>query len=234
MKIKNLFVMGMLALGAETAMAQECNFYFANEVGKVLTRTGYKADGTISSTLIYRVDNVYDYPSGMEVDAHFSYSKPNGKVLNSGQMVARCNDGNFTMSMNHILTFPDALTMKNAEIYVMGDLMSYPDTFSDIDDPASAAQYSDGTVRIYDKKNKDNKAEISVTDREFVTNEDVTTPAGVFHATKVKYRMKIWTPKSTIEGYGYEWYAPNVGIVRTEEYNDNDQVQSYSVLTSIK
>ncbi len=234
MKIRNLFVMGMLTLAAETVMAQECNFFFANEEGKVLIRTGYKPDGTLSSTLTYRVDHVYDYPSGTEVDAHFSYNKANGELINSGQMVARCNDGNFSMSMNHIMSFPDAMTMKNAEIYVMGDLMSYPDRFSDENDPGDMDDFSNGTVRIYDKKNKDNRAEISVTDREFVSNEDVKTPAGIFHTTKVKYRMEIWTPKSTIEGYGYEWYAPNTGIVRTEEYNDKDQLQSYSVLTSIK
>ncbi len=234
MKVKNLIVLGLLTLGAESVMAQDCNFFFANEEGKVLTRTGYKADGTVSSLLIYRVDHVYDYPSGMEVDAHFSFSKPSGKVINSGQMVARCDDGNFTMNMNHILTFPDALNMKNADLYMMGDLMSYPDAFSAEDDPSSVGDYSDGTIRISDKKNKDNKAEISVTNREFVANEDVKTPAGYYHATKVKYQLKIWTPKATIEGYGYEWYAPNVGIVRTEEYNDKDQLQSYSVLTSIK
>ena len=32
--------------------------------------------------------------------------------------------------------------------------------------------------------------------------------------------MNIWTPKETIKGYGYEWYAPNIGIVRSEQYNN--------------
>ncbi len=234
MKVKNLIVLGLLTLGAESVMAQDCNFFFANEEGKVLTRTGYKADGTASSILLYRVDKVYDYPSGMEVDAHFSYSKPTGKVLNSGKMVARCDNGTFSMNMSHILSYPDALNMKNADLYMMGDLMSYPDAFSAPDDPSSLNEYSDGTIRISDKKNKDNRAEISVTNRTFVANEDVQTSAGIFHATKVRYSIRIWTPKATIEGYGYEWYAPNTGIVRTEEYNDKDQLQSYSVLTSIK
>ncbi len=225
---------GILALGAESAMAQECTFFFANEEGKVLTRTGYTADGKLSSTLLYRVQKVYDYPSGTEVDANFTYSKADGTLINSGQMVARCQDGNFSMNMNHILSFPVAVTMKNADIYFMGDLMSYPDAFSDPTDPGTTSNYTDGTVRIYDKNNKNNKAEISVTNREYVTTENVKTPAGIFNATKVKYNMKIWTPQATIEGYGYEWYAPNVGIVRTEEYNDNNQLQSYSVLTNIK
>ena len=34
------------------------------------------------------------------------------------------------------------------------------------------------------------------------------TPAGTFDCTKVKFKIKSRSPKETIEGYGYEWYAP--------------------------
>ena len=87
---------------------------------------------------------------------------------------------------------------------------------------------------VFTKKDKNNRAEISVFDREFVTTETVNTPAGAFYCTKVKYEMNIWTPKETIKGYGYEWYAPNIGIVRSEQYNNKKELQSYSVLERIK
>ena len=40
--------------------------------------------------------------------------------------------------------------------------------------------------------------------------------------------------KGTIEGYGYEWYAPNVGVVKNEQYNNNNQLQYYTVLEVVK
>lgn len=46
--------------------------------------------------------------------------------------------------------------------------------------------------------------------------------------------MNIWTTQETIKGYGYEWYAPNIGIVRSEQYNNKKELQSYSVLERIK
>ena len=55
-----------------------------------------------------------------------------------------------------------------------------------------------------------------------------------FDCTKVKFKIKSRSPKETIEGYGYEWYAPNIGVVRTEQYNNNNVLQSYSVLEEVK
>ncbi len=71
-------------------------------------------------------------------------------------------------------------------------------------------------------------------DREYVTTEQVATPAGTFDCTKVKYKIKSRSPKETIEGYGYEWYAPNVGVVKNEQYNNNNQLQYYTVLEVVK
>lgn len=66
----------------------------------------------------------------MEVVANYTFADAAGKTLNSGQMVARCSDGNFSMSMGDVATFPTALNMMNADVYMMGDLMNYPDAFS--------------------------------------------------------------------------------------------------------
>ncbi len=71
-------------------------------------------------------------------------------------------------------------------------------------------------------------------DREYVTTEQVATPAGTFDCTKIKYKIKSRSPKETIEGYGYEWYAPNVGVVKNEQYNNNNQLQYYTVLEVVK
>lgn len=232
MKIRNLFLL-LVAFLATTAMAQDCTFFFPNQEGQQVTRNCYTADGTLTNILVYRVDQVYDYPSGQEVIANYTFSDAMGKLLNSGQMTARCNDGDFSMSMGHLASFPEAINMMNADVFMMGDLMNYPNTFSDPSDPADNDDFDDGTLRIYQKGNKNNQAEISVFDREFVKNESINTPAGPYYCTKVKYEMNIWTPQGTTKGFGYEWYAPNIGIVRTEQYNDKKVLQSYSVLDKI-
>ena len=232
MKIKSLFILGVMFI-ATKAMGQDCSFFFSNQEGQQVTRNCYTADGKLSNILVYTVDQVYNYPSGMEVLANYTFTNATGTPINSGQMVARCNDGDFSMSMSNVLTFPDALNMMNTDVYLMGDLMEYPNIFSDPDNPADDNDFDDGTIRVYQKGNKENRAEISISNREFVKNESIDTPAGAFYCTQIKFDINIWTPKGKIEGYGYEWYAPNIGIVRSEQYNKMKQLQSYSVLEKI-
>lgn len=234
MKLRNLFL-ALSATLATGAMAQsDCAFFFPNQEGEQITRNCYTANGTLANILVYHVDQAYDYPTGEEVVASYTFSDATGKPLTSGQMAARCNNGNFTMSMGTLPTFPLAMRMLKSDVFMMGDLMNYPDAFANPMDPADMGEYDDGTIRIYQKGNKDNRAEISINNRQFVKNESIDTPAGPFECTKVKYDINIWTPNEKMEGYGYEWYAPNIGIVRSEEYDKNGQLQSYSVLEKIQ
>lgn len=234
MKLRNLILTATFCVATGAMAQQDCAFFFPNQEGEQITRNCYDAQGKLTNILVYRVDQAYSYPSGMEVVANYTFTNPTGQALTSGQMVARCSNGNFTMSMGHVATYPDALSMVNADVFMMGDLMNYPDAFANPMDPGDDDEFDDATLRIYQKNNKNNRAEINIFDRQFVSNESVNTPAGSFYCTKVKYDMNIWTPQGTIKGYGYEWYAPNIGIVRTEQYNDKKELQSYSVLERIK
>ena len=56
----------------------------------------------------------------------------------------------------------------------------------------------------------------------------------VSDCTKVKYKIRSRSPKEVIEGYGYEWYTPNVGVVKNEQYDNNDQLQYYTILEVMK
>lgn len=233
MKLRNLFL-SLAAVFATGAMAQDdCSFFFLNQEGQQMTRNCYNANGQLTNVLNYLVDKVYQYEPGEEVIANYKFTDANGKLLNSGQMVARCSNGDFSMSMGHVASFPDAMSMLNSDMFMMGDLMNYPDAMSDPDNIADEGDYDDGTIRLYQKNDKNNRAEINVTNREFVKNEIVETPAGPFNCTKVKYNVNLWSPKTKMEGYGYEWYAPNLGIVRTELYNKDGQLQSYTLLDKV-
>lgn len=163
----------LLVTAGAMAQNQDCAFFFPNQEGEQITRNCYTADGKLTNILVYRVDQAYEYPSGMEVVANYTFTDATGKTLNSGQMVARCSDGNFSMSMGDVATFPTALNMMNADVYMMGDLMNYPDAFSNPMNPGDDDEFDDGTLRLYQKGNKNNRAEISVFDREFVTTETV-------------------------------------------------------------
>lgn len=77
-----------------------------------------------------------------------------------------------------------------------------------------------------------------VEDRKVWGEEKVNTPAGTYNAFKLSYNMDI---RFKVMGMGIpmkvkvlEWYSPGVGVIKTESFNKNGQLEERSVLSSIK
>ena len=206
-KVLLLALASMLAGGA---MAQDCTFFFPTTKGTQLVKKSYDGKGNLSGVMTYVVDEVENNQSGLEVDAAYE----------------------FFMDMKEVLTNPSFVSTTNTALAATDAVINYPS----VSKGASSGDvyFDDAVINIYSKKNRKDRKNISIYDREYVTTEEVTTPAGTFDCTKVKFKIKSRSPKETIEGYGYEWYAPNIGVVRTEQYNNNNVLQSYSVLEEVK
>lgn len=231
MKSKFLFA-ALASLFVGATMAQDCTFFFPQTKGTQLIKKGYDAKGNLKSVLTYTVDEVETIPSGMEVEADYVFTDSQGKVIDKGDLEAFCQNGEFFIDMKEVLNNPTFVSTVNADLAVTEEVINYPNVSSTTS--PNDVYFDDAVIKIYSKKNRKDRKKVSIYDREYVTTEQITTPAGTFDCTKVKYRIKSRSPKETIEGYGYEWYAPNVGVVRSEHYNNNNVLQSYSVLEEVK
>ena len=231
MKSKVL-VLALASMLAGGAMAQDCTFFFPTTKGTQLVKKSYDGKGNLSGVMTYVVDEVENNQSGLEVDAAYVFTNNSGTVIDKGELEAFCQDGEFFMDMKEVLTNPSFVSTTNTALAATDAVINYPS----VSKGASSGDvyFDDAVINIYSKKNRKDRKNISIYDREYVTTEEVTTPAGTFDCTKVKFKIKSRSPKETIEGYGYEWYAPNIGVVRTEQYNNNNVLQSYSVLEEVK
>lgn len=231
MKSKILYV-ALASFLAAGAMAQDCTFFFPQTKGTQMIKKGYDAQGNLQSVMTYVVDDVDNRPSGLEVEANYVFTDNKGTVVDRGDVDAFCQDGEFFIEMKEILNTPSFVTTVNSELAATDQVINYPNVQQGAGD--GDTYFDDVNVQIYSKKNRKDRKNISIYDREYVKTEAITTPAGTFDCTKVKFKMKARSPKETIEGYGYEWYAPNVGVVRSEQYNNANALQSYTVLEKIK
>ena len=182
--------------------------------------------------MTYVVDEVESKQSGLEVEADYVFTNNSGTVVDKGELEAFCQDGEFFMDMKEVLSNPSFVSTTNTAVAATDAVINYPSVAKGAS--PDDVYFDDAVINIYSKKNRKDRKNVSIYDREYVTTEQVTTPAGTFDCTKVKYKIKSRSPKETIEGYGYEWYAPNIGIVRSEQYNKKNELQSYSVLEKIK
>jgi len=107
-----------------------------------------------------------------------------------------------------------------------------------------------GNMRVGDKlpdahmDMKVSMGNVTVTDMKLVTRnrivearESITTPAGTFDCFKITYETAIDTRVMGINrkslSKGVEYYAPGVGNVRSEYYDDRGRLQSYTVLSKL-
>ncbi|RHJ84816.1 hypothetical protein [Parabacteroides sp. AM08-6] len=216
------------------AMAQDCTFFFPQTQGAQLVKKGYDGKGNLIGVMTYTVDEVGNTPTGIEVEADYIFTNKAGTVIDKGDLDAYCQNGEFFMDMKEVLSNPSFVSDMQSDIAVVDDVINYPSVANSPSGDGQGMYFDDALIRIYSKKNKKDRKNISIYDREYVTTEQVQTPAGTFDCTKVKYKIKSRSPKETIEGYGYEWYAPNIGVVRNEQYNNNNQLQYYTVLEEVK
>lgn len=232
MSYKVLYI-ALVSLLAGSAMAQDCTFFFPQKEGTQLIRRGYDAKGNLRNVMISKVDKVTTLPEGTEVEADFVYTDAAGNEISKGELECSCQNGEFYMDMKDVVSFPTALSLINSDVVITSDFMNYPNTFSDTMDEGGNYYFDDANIKLYNKNNKKERANVSIYNRQFVKNEKIKTPAGDFDCAKVSYNVDILTPKGRESGYGYEWYAPNLGVVRSEMYDKENDLQSYTVLEMI-
>ena len=234
--MKSKVLLASLALlFSAAAMAQDCTFFFPQTKGAQLVKKGYDAKGNLLSTMTYTVDEVGNTPEGMEVEADYVFVNNAGMVIDKGDLDAYCQNGEFFMEMKEVMNNPTFVSTSQSDVAVVDDVINYPSVSTGITGDGGEGMYFDDVLlKISSKKDKKDRKNVSIYDREYVTTEQVSTPAGTFDCTKVKYKIKSRSPKETISGWGYEWYAPNIGVVKNEQYDSNSQLQYYTILEKVK
>jgi len=74
------------------------------------------------------------------------------------------------------------------------------------------------------------KTTMKMTDGKCLAIEDVTTPAGTFTCHKISQTVSTSVMGKTVTSRTVSWYAPGIGAVKTETYNDKDKLQGSTEL----
>ena len=64
-----------------------------------------------------------------------------------------------------------------------------------------------------------------VFNRSLEKDEQVTTPAGTFDSSLISYNVEITYDGQRSELHGREWYVSGTGVVRSEIYDRNHDLQ---------
>ena len=208
----------------------DCNPYMPAEEGNTWGITAYSPKGKTDGIIRYEL--LEKEVSGDDVTFRIrtkSFDKNDEEVYVS-DFEAYCKDGEFSFDMAFMMDGAAMAGYQNMDVNV--DAGDYP--LPDLE-AAAGTTLPDGTLKVNIATGGpiNMNMTVDVTDRTIEGRESITTPAGTFdcvvlsQTVKTKFVMKV-------EASSKDWYAPGVGLVRSESYNRKGKLTGYSELTALE
>jgi hypothetical protein len=211
------------------AFSQDCEAYFPMKEGAYLETRSYDVKDKLQG--ISRMTVLQKQTAGPRVSVTVDVKSLDDKekeVMNT-TMEVYCENGIFYIDMKKFLDQQTMESFKDMEVAMESENMEFPSSLQPgqtLKDARITVSASSGGMKLFSMN-------VWITNRKVEAIEDITTPAGTFSCYKIssdvetKMMMKI-SVKSV------EWYARNVGTVRSESYNDKGKLTGYTLLTDYK
>jgi len=207
------------------------NSFFPTKAGMVLISAQKDARGNTESYSVQTIKDVKGSGKNMTVTFGITALDKNRKPFNSSPGVTYkviIKDGVVVMDLKQML--PAELQNQAAKMEVKGTPVEMP--MPNNLKPGQSLKPSEVTITMDVGVMKMNT--LLKTEEKCLAIEDVKVPAGTFKCHKVTQKntttvMGISTVETIIA-----WWAPNIGQVKTETYDDRNKLISSSVLVEIK
>lgn len=223
--IKNLVILLSFISYSYLASAQDCALYIPVDEGASWEMTSYNAKGKEGGKIYYELVEKSAQGDDITFTIKSRFEDGKGKETFESTYEAYCHDGVFEIDMQSKMdgvamgAYKDMKMEVDATNYEVPDMDASPGT--KLDDASLEVQVA-GIFNMI----------INTTDREVLAREEIETPAGTFDClvlTQTTQSKMIVKVQSTTK----EWYAPGVGLVRSESYNKKGKLTGYSELTAL-
>jgi hypothetical protein len=207
-------------------IAQDCTVYFPTEEGTELGYTYFSKPGKVESSSKMKIISTNNSGGKLKMDIAAETFDAKGKPSIAFNYAVWCDGENFCIDMRSALGSMNLTELEGFKIETTD--MQFPSKLN------PGQQLSDASIQLSLEGPVPMNMVTNITNRKVESKESVTTPAGTFDCYKITYDMfsKISIVKT--EGRVVEWYAPNVGMVRSETYNKKDKLLGFNELTSLK
>jgi len=225
--MKKIFLVCVLAAPSFNSFSQ-CNVYFPLQQGMSWTYESYNASDKLTGKNEMTVKEFNSTDNGYEAIVSSVIYDNKGKKISSGELTYTCENGTVFVDMRKFVPEQQLSAMGSYEMEITSDNLEIP---SDLKEGQSL---KDGTITLTASNAPiPMSIEVRITDRVVKAKEDITVPAGDFGCYKIisssKMNMKMGMSINN-EYRSVQWYAENVGMVRSESYDQNGKLTGYSVL----
>jgi len=225
-----------IACGLTAVAQQDCSTYFPFKQGVKMEYTNYNKKDKVEGAQMHEISDIQSTDGGgISATVSTMVTDKKGKELQSGNYEVKCKDGAFYMDMTGIIPTEmmqgkEAEGDASAEIDIEQEGMVIPADLSvgqELPDASTTINLGSGGMNLM-------KMKVDMTDRKVEAKETLETPAGTFDCYKMSYTMKTKFSFVKNEMQSTQWYAEDIGMVRSETYNKKGKLVGYSVLTKFE
>lgn len=213
-------------LGSSEARAQDCSDHAVFHKGTVMTVAHFNAKGKELGTQTSVTESTAPIDGGIRAEIR-STSRIKGGSNDEVTLTMTCAGGDITVDLRSFLPSDQVKAYEGWEVSFEGDDLTFPAAL------AAGQKLPDGKMIMTLKMPGAEDAppglptttrfEVSITNRQVVAQESVTTRAGTFDAYKVtfdsQFEMKGAMPLAIRNTTSHvEWYVPGIGTVKSETW----------------
>jgi hypothetical protein len=206
--------------------AQDCTLFFPSEEGSELVYTWYSKPGKAESSSKLKIITKDESEGKLKIDIAAETFDAKGKPAIAFNYAVWCEGEYFCMDMRSALGKMNVAELEGFKIETTDML------FPAIMNPGQ--QLGDASIQLSLEGPVPMNMVTNITNRKVESKESIITPAGTFDCYKITYDLFSKISIIKTEGRVVEWYAPNVGLVRSESYNKKDKLLGYNELTNLK
>jgi len=230
--MKNLIkILGpvMLMLGWIQLTAQDCEPYFLDIQGAEIEMSSYDKKDKLTGVTTSTVKEIKTTGNTAEWTVNVVSRDDKGKEFTSGDLRMTCEDGIFKMDMRNFLDDEVLKGFEGMEVTMDATDLEYPNVLV----PGQTLPDGSITVKIGNQGVSMMNMVVKIYDRKVEAIEDITTPAGTFSCYKMTQTVETKTMFKIVVT-STDWIAKKIGTVRSESYDKNGKLTSYTVMTGLK
>ena len=227
MKTISRFSIWMTILSVAFATGTQAqNIFFPVKQGKVLVYAQQDAKGKAKSYSKLSIKEVEGSGSNMTISyvtEILDKDRKSANPPNETPCKVVIKDGVMILDMNQM--FAGQIKDPQLKVNITGMPMELPDNMQ----PGQALKDANVTMSI-DMGVMKMETTMKMTDGKCLAIEDITVPAGTFKCHKITQTVTTTVMGRDIVSRSISWYAPGIGHVKTESYDEKNQLQSSTVL----
>lgn len=234
--IKNKFHIGkkiflaIFIITISIGSAQQCKMYAPMKNGATLEYSIFNKSKELQGKTVHKVINVFTEGDATVAEIDLIVYNKSGKKDFSTGYTAECQEGTFFIDMFRFFNQHKLASQKELDMEIEGTYLPFPKQMAEGDD------LQEGEVAIHISNNGKlfGTMTMKLTNRKILGEEKLTTPAGTFNCYKISHAYNSYFGNEITKGTSIEWFVENIGIVKSESFNTEGILISYTELTSKK